>query len=154
MAWDTVRRVLFNLLAGPSFTGDKNITERGDWAQNAPAGWSPLSWLFGGAGDTTEDGDGGSSGWGTLDAPPKEPDWGTQPLEEKFETRPATTLGALPSGLGGGGMGMGKGRFQPLMPGTRTTGSLTSGAGGFARHGDRRGNVRPDNEVMPPYHVR
>ncbi|KAG0282376.1 hypothetical protein BGZ96_000545 [Linnemannia gamsii] len=154
MAWDTVRRVLFNILVRPFFTSDKNITKRGDRARTVPAEWSPLSWLFGGTGDTWEDEDGGSAGWGTLGAPPKEPDWGTQPLEEKFETRPATTLGASPLGLGGGGMGMGKSRFQPPIPGSGTAGSLTSGGGGIAGHGGRKGHVRPGDEDVPPYHVR
>jgi hypothetical protein len=160
-AWDTVRRVLFNLLAGPSSIGDKSITMQGDRTQNVPAGWSLFSWLFGDVSDKSDEEDEASVGWGTLGAPPKEPDWGSQPLEERFETRPATAPGALPSGPGGGGggMGMGRGRIQSPVPGTGTAG-LTSGGGGMvlgggiAGHGGRKGQIRPGNEVVPPYHVR
>ncbi|KAF9146218.1 hypothetical protein BGX30_003040 [Mortierella sp. GBA39] len=148
-AWYTVRRVLYNLLAGPALSSNGGM--RGRVVQEDSMGW--FSWLLG-PGDMSDGRDEGMIGWGTLGVPAKEPEWGAQPLEEKFETRQATSSGALPSGPGaGGGGGSARGRFPPTMPGTGTSGALASASGGMAGHGGRKGSVRGE-EVVQPYHVR
>lgn len=148
-AWYTARRVLYNLLAGPSLSSNDGM--RGRVAQEDSKGW--FSWLLG-PGDMSERRDEGMVGWGTLGVPAKELEWGAQPLEEKFETRQATTPGILPAGSGAGrGGGGARGRFPPAMPGTGTSGSLASAGSGLAGHGGRRGSVRGE-EVVQSYHVR
>ena len=144
-AWYIVRRVLYNLLAGPSLSSNGGM--RGGVAQEDSIGW--FSWLLG-PGDMSDGRDEGMVGWGTLGVPANEPEWGAQPLEEKFETRQATTPGALPSGpsAGGGGGGF-KGRFPAAIPGTRISGALASAGGGMAGHEGRKGSVRGE-----AYHVR
>lgn len=147
-AWYTVRRVLYNLLAGPSLSSNDGM--RGGVAQEDSKGW--FSWLLG-LGDMSGQ-DEAMVGWGTLGVPAKELEWGAQPLEEKFETRQATTLGALPSGSGAGrGWGGARARFPPAMPGTGTSGALASAGGGTSGHEGRRGNAHGD-EVVQPYRVR
>ncbi|KAK5822092.1 hypothetical protein F5H01DRAFT_364871 [Linnemannia elongata] len=147
-AWYTVRRVLYNLLAGPSLPTNGGM--KGVVAHEESTGW--FSWLLG-WGDMSNGQNEGTLGWGTLGAPAKEPEWGTQPLEEKFETRPATTS-TLPSGpVAGGGGGGARGRFPPAIPGTGTSGALASTGIGMGGHGGRKGSVRGE-EVVHPYHVR
>ncbi|KAF8945230.1 hypothetical protein BGZ47_003059 [Haplosporangium gracile] len=149
-AYYTVRRVLYNLLAGPSSAskGDMRGSMKGN---DNSSGW--FSWLLG-PGYTSDGRDEGMIGWGTLGAPAKEPEWGTQSLEKKFETRQATTPGALPSGPGtGGGSGGSKGKLPPPMPGTRTGGASAASGGGMAGHGGRKGIVRGEEDVSP-YRVR
>ncbi|KAG0375926.1 hypothetical protein BGX24_008497 [Mortierella sp. AD032] len=140
--WMTVRRVLFNLLTGPSSaSSDMNCITGGGGGEDST--WAPFAWWSGGD-DYTSMGDGEQLGWGQLGAPSKEPDWGSQPLDQKFETRQAAPGGAT----GGGG---GRAKYMSIT-GTGTGGGAL--AGGVSGRGARKGGARPSEEVVPPYHVR
>ncbi|KAF9130109.1 hypothetical protein BGW39_003469 [Mortierella sp. 14UC] len=151
-ALNIVRRVLFSLLAGPS-PGDRmsGMTGGGGSEEGEDSMWSSFAWLRGGD-DNKHKEDEGVIGWGTLDAPSKEPDWGTQPLEQKFETRQALP-GAMSMGPGPG-IGGGGARKTYMPAGTGIAGGGSPLAGSVAGHGGRKGSVRPAEEVVPPYHIR
>ncbi|KAG0277529.1 hypothetical protein BGZ95_005795, partial [Linnemannia exigua] len=131
-AWMVVRRVLFSLLASPSTSSDMDgVTREG----GEDSTWSPFAWWSGD--DYKSMGDGEQLGWGQLGAPSKEPDWGSQPLDQKFETRQAA-----PGGAPGGG-GRGRGKYMSIA-GTGTGGGAL--AGGVSGHGGRKGIFRPSEE--------
>jgi hypothetical protein len=138
-AWKFARRVLFSLLARPTSNdgmGGMSGGERG----GRESMWSPFAWLQGG--EDKFERDEGVVGWGSLEVPSKEPDWGTQPLEQKFETRQA-----LP------GAGGGSGRNIYLPAGTGIGGGGSPLTGSVAGHGRRKGNVYPNVGVVPPFHA-